>query len=289
MRDTARRVLKLTQLGDLQTWSLKPARGAFFELLAAPLYLLDRLPKTANYVYLLVINRAIIRIFDGGPEEEPKTVMEVGKRIREVRDDYGMSRNELARRVGVAGNHLYQIEAGNRTPSLGLLERVAHALRVAPAELVREGGLAKLEELLENPRVSGWLHAKDASFVFMGDADFEDEVVDGDPDEVMARLVEERDSVLRALERSGMAAELFPADMSAITTKQERLAEAMRPYRELTKLKALLAREYQIKERTVMNYIRHLSLIDAEANEGSYAGDEVRRHAFREERELASI
>jgi|SRR5215207_2790275 len=217
--------------------------------------------------------------------------MEVGKRIREVRDAYGMSRNELARRVGVAGNHLYQIEAGNRTPSLGLLERVAQALRVAPAELVREGGLAKLQELLENPRVSGWLQAKlkDASFVFMGDADFEDEVVGGDPDEVMARLVEERDSVLRALERSGMAAELFPADVSAITTKQERLAEAMRPYRELTKLKALLAREYQIKERIVMNYIRHLSLIDAEANEGSYAGDEVRRHAFREERKLASI
>jgi transcriptional regulator with XRE-family HTH domain len=217
--------------------------------------------------------------------------MEVGKRIREVRDAYGMSRNELARRVGVAGNHLYQIEAGNRTPSLGLLERVAQALRVAPAELVREGGLAKLQELLENPRVSGWLQAKlkDASFVFMGDADFEDEVVGGDPDEVTARLVEERDSVLRALERSGMAAELFPADVSAITTKQERLAEAMRPYRELTKLKALLAREYQIKERIVMNYIRHLSLIDAEANEGSYAGDEVRRHAFREERKLASI
>jgi transcriptional regulator with XRE-family HTH domain len=224
--------------------------------------------------------------------------MEVGKRIREARDAYGMSRNELARRVGVAGNHLYQIEAGNRTPSLGLLERVAHALRVAPAELVREGGLAKLaepdplsefEELLENPRVSGWLHAEDASFVFMGDADFEDEVVDGDPDEVMARLVEERDSVLRALERSGMAAELFPADVSAKTTKQERLAEAMRPYRELTKLKALLAREYQIKEHTIMNYIRHLSLIDAEVNEGSYAGDQVHRHAFREERELASI
>jgi transcriptional regulator with XRE-family HTH domain len=216
-------------------------------------------------------------------------VMEVGKRIREVRDAYGMSRNELARRVGVAGNHLYQIEAGNRTPSLGLLERVAHALRVAPAELVREGGLAK--ELLENPRVSGWLQAKlkDSSFVFMSDENFEDEVVGGDPETVMARLVKERNTVLGELEPRGVAKELFPANVSAYATKNERLAEAMRPYRELSKLKTLLTREYLIKERTVMNYIRHLSLIDAEANEGSYAGDEVRRHAFREERELASI
>jgi transcriptional regulator with XRE-family HTH domain len=64
--------------------------------------------------------------------------MDVGKRIREIRDDYGMSRNELARRVGVAGNHLYQIEAGTRTPSLGLIERVARELHTEPADLLRE-------------------------------------------------------------------------------------------------------------------------------------------------------
>jgi transcriptional regulator with XRE-family HTH domain len=64
-------------------------------------------------------------------------VMEVGKRIREIREDYGMSRNELARRVEVASNHLYMIETDHRTPSLGLIERIAHELRTEPAELLR--------------------------------------------------------------------------------------------------------------------------------------------------------
>jgi transcriptional regulator with XRE-family HTH domain len=64
--------------------------------------------------------------------------MDVGKHIRDAREDFGMSRNELARRVNVAGNHLYMIETGLRMPSLGLVERVAHELHVTPADLVRE-------------------------------------------------------------------------------------------------------------------------------------------------------
>jgi transcriptional regulator with XRE-family HTH domain len=59
-----------------------------------------------------------------------------------------MPRNELARRVGVAGNHLYMIESGSRMPSLGLVERVAHALRVTPADLVRE----EPENILTSPK-----------------------------------------------------------------------------------------------------------------------------------------
>ena len=65
-------------------------------------------------------------------------MLEVGKRIREIREEYGMSQAELARRVGVAGNHLYQVEAGSRRPSLGLIERIARELRTEPAEFLRE-------------------------------------------------------------------------------------------------------------------------------------------------------
>ena len=49
-----------------------------------------------------------------------------------------MQRSVLARRAGVAANHLYMIETGARTPSLGLVEKIAHELRVEPAELLRE-------------------------------------------------------------------------------------------------------------------------------------------------------
>ena len=64
--------------------------------------------------------------------------MDIGTRVREVREDLGMSQAELARRAGVARNHIVMIEAGSRTPSLALLERIAHELRTEPAELLRE-------------------------------------------------------------------------------------------------------------------------------------------------------
>jgi transcriptional regulator with XRE-family HTH domain len=64
--------------------------------------------------------------------------MDIGTRVREVREDLGMSQAELARRAGVARNHIVMIEAGSRSPSLALLERIAHELRTEPAELLRE-------------------------------------------------------------------------------------------------------------------------------------------------------
>jgi len=64
--------------------------------------------------------------------------MNIGQRVREVREDLGMQRTVLARRVGVAENTIYRIETGTRTPSLELLESIAHELRIEPAELLRE-------------------------------------------------------------------------------------------------------------------------------------------------------
>src|SRR5215203_5250760 len=64
--------------------------------------------------------------------------MDIGRRVREVREELGMQRTVLARRVGVAENTIYRIETGERTPSVGLLEKLARELRTEPAELLRE-------------------------------------------------------------------------------------------------------------------------------------------------------
>src|SRR5215212_2054998 len=64
--------------------------------------------------------------------------MNIGQKVREVREDLGMSQAELARRAGVARNYIVMIEGGGRTPSVGLLERIARVLRTEPAELLRE-------------------------------------------------------------------------------------------------------------------------------------------------------
>src|SRR5215211_4541532 len=64
--------------------------------------------------------------------------MNIGQRIREVREDLGMLAAVLARRTGVAPNTIYRIEAGDRTPSVALLEKIAHELRTEPADLFKE-------------------------------------------------------------------------------------------------------------------------------------------------------
>jgi transcriptional regulator with XRE-family HTH domain len=64
--------------------------------------------------------------------------MNIGQRIREIREDLGMQAAVLARQVGVAPNTIYRIEAGDRTPSVTLLEKIARELRTEPAELIEE-------------------------------------------------------------------------------------------------------------------------------------------------------
>src|SRR5215208_3402636 len=64
--------------------------------------------------------------------------MNIGRRVREVREDLGMQRTVLARRVGVAENTIYRIETAKRTPSMELLEKIARELRTEPAALLKE-------------------------------------------------------------------------------------------------------------------------------------------------------
>jgi transcriptional regulator with XRE-family HTH domain len=64
--------------------------------------------------------------------------VDIGRRVREVREDLGMQRTVLARRVGVAENTIYRIETAKRTPSMELLEKIARELRIEPAEFLRE-------------------------------------------------------------------------------------------------------------------------------------------------------
>jgi transcriptional regulator with XRE-family HTH domain len=63
--------------------------------------------------------------------------LDIGHRIREVREDLGMQAAVLARRVEVAPNTIYRIEAGDRTPSVALVEKIARELRTEPAEFFR--------------------------------------------------------------------------------------------------------------------------------------------------------
>lgn len=64
--------------------------------------------------------------------------MNLGQRIREAREELGMQRTVLARRLGVAPNTVWRWEAGDREPSMALLEKIARVLRTDMADLMRE-------------------------------------------------------------------------------------------------------------------------------------------------------
>ena len=59
-------------------------------------------------------------------------------RIREVRLQRGIGLNELARRAGISGAYLCDIERGNRHGSSATIGRIAEVLGVNPPDLMDE-------------------------------------------------------------------------------------------------------------------------------------------------------
>ena len=72
----------------------------------------------------------------------------LGRRIRQARERYGMSQAELARRIGISGTALNQIESG-KTPDPGVsrILGIARVLGVSPNDLLgwREGQSAPVQ------------------------------------------------------------------------------------------------------------------------------------------------
>lgn len=65
--------------------------------------------------------------------ENPETF---GARLSRLREDAGLSQSALARRIGVSQSAVSQMEAGDRSPSYGMLVQLAEALGVTMPYLV---------------------------------------------------------------------------------------------------------------------------------------------------------
>lgn len=66
--------------------------------------------------------------------------MSISENILKLREGAGVSQAELARRIGVTGAFLCQIERGLRTPSLPLAVEISKALGCSLGALVEEKG-----------------------------------------------------------------------------------------------------------------------------------------------------
>ena len=63
----------------------------------------------------------------------------MGKRVREIRKNAGLSMKELAAKVGVSFLTIQRIETGKVSPSVALLSEIAYHLNYPLASLVAEG------------------------------------------------------------------------------------------------------------------------------------------------------
>ncbi len=76
--------------------------------------------------------------------------MNLGDRIRQLRDQFGLTQGQLAAGSSVSQGYLSQLENGEvKNPSAAVLLRVAQAMRVDPDELFEAAGYPTVRALRE--------------------------------------------------------------------------------------------------------------------------------------------
>jgi len=62
----------------------------------------------------------------------------VGRNLKEIREEQGLSQEDLAYEAGIHRTYVSGVERGVRNPTVVVLARLADALGVPPARLVKE-------------------------------------------------------------------------------------------------------------------------------------------------------
>lgn len=76
--------------------------------------------------------------------------MELGKRIREIREEIGFTQGQLAGNAAVSQGYLSQLEHGDvRNPSAAVILRLAQAMHVDPDDLFEAAGYPTVRTLKE--------------------------------------------------------------------------------------------------------------------------------------------
>lgn len=80
-----------------------------------------------------------LREGDTGNGRIPVDGAQLGKRIRELRLEAGLTQAELARRTGIHRPNIARVEAGRHTPSLETIARLATAIGVPTTRVLNKG------------------------------------------------------------------------------------------------------------------------------------------------------
>jgi len=78
----------------------------------------------------------------------------LGRRIRRIRQEKGLTLKEIEARVGVSATHISEIERGKTSPTIQALEKIAQAMGVLPSHLIDLPQVARPTVLHQQERVS---------------------------------------------------------------------------------------------------------------------------------------
>jgi transcriptional regulator with XRE-family HTH domain len=90
--------------------------------------------------------------------------MDIGARIRRLREQKGLSQGDLEEATGMLRCYTSRVENGHTIPSITTLERYASALQIPLSQLLYDTGFASrpqttpkamLEDLMESPGAAG--------------------------------------------------------------------------------------------------------------------------------------
>ena len=93
------------------------------------------------------------------------TVEEVGKRVKEVRRERGMTLKQVANASGMSPTHISEIERGKTSPTVGALRRIAGALGKDAAYFVEDKALPRVSVVKKEEREAVLLPGVGESFV----------------------------------------------------------------------------------------------------------------------------
>jgi transcriptional regulator with XRE-family HTH domain len=83
--------------------------------------------------------------------------MEIGKRLREVRELSGLSQGDIERSTGLLRCYVSRVENGHTVPSLDTLEKLAYALKVPLYKFFYEGDeIPKPLQILRDDNLELW-------------------------------------------------------------------------------------------------------------------------------------
>jgi transcriptional regulator with XRE-family HTH domain len=80
--------------------------------------------------------------------------MEIGKRLRQLRESKQLSQGDVEKRTGLLRAYISRVENGHTVPSVGTLEKMARALEVPMYRLFHEGEVASSIRDLKLPKGS---------------------------------------------------------------------------------------------------------------------------------------